>query len=280
MPQRKKVHSIANFKENLDSFNEESEIVLRKQFIADVEKAPNEEEPRTLKFTISTESEDRDQDIIRSGGWDLKNFKKNPVVLWAHSYFTPPIGRSLKTEIDREAKVLRSIAQFTDHDENPFGFMIYRLFERGYMKATSVGFIPKQWEKREDVERTGFFPPMEFIKQELLEFSAVPVPANPEALLDAKSNGVELSPMVDWIEHELDEYKDTPSDAWVSPKRLESIWRKLVSSKSVTMPDTSLAGTVPVAGGEMTLNGFSVSVKDAGGQAASLIIQFFLPSLR
>ncbi|NKI20347.1 hypothetical protein HFN20_03700 [Paenibacillus dendritiformis] len=54
-------------------------------------KSPTEN--RVLRFIGSTETEDRDQDVIRATGWQLENYKKNPVFLWAHDYTVPPIGR-------------------------------------------------------------------------------------------------------------------------------------------------------------------------------------------
>ena len=48
---------------------------------------------------ISTESVDRQGDIVRATGGKLENYLKNPVVLWAHDYSKPPVARALSVEI-------------------------------------------------------------------------------------------------------------------------------------------------------------------------------------
>jgi hypothetical protein len=54
----------------------------------------------------------------------------------------------------------------------------------GFIKAGSVGFIPVEWKFADDKAR-----PMgiDFKRQSLLEFSIVPVPANANALIEARS---------------------------------------------------------------------------------------------
>ena len=59
---------------------ERGEAIIRKQLLP-VIKAEGE---RQIKFVISTEAVDRVNDSIAADGWELANFLKNPVVLWAH----------------------------------------------------------------------------------------------------------------------------------------------------------------------------------------------------
>ena len=49
---------------------------------------------KTIDFVFSDETIDRDREIIRVNGWDIKNFKKNPIILWAHNHGGLPIGRA------------------------------------------------------------------------------------------------------------------------------------------------------------------------------------------
>ena len=63
-----------------------------------------DEGSKSFIAVASTEDEDRDKDIIRQDGWDLKNFKKNPVVPWSHNYWDVPVAKSLKTWVDRLLK--------------------------------------------------------------------------------------------------------------------------------------------------------------------------------
>ena len=56
------------------------------------------------------------------------------------------------------------------------------LYRQGYQQGVSVGFRPLRFEERRDA-RTGAFLGIRFLEQELLEISAVPVPANRSALV-------------------------------------------------------------------------------------------------
>ncbi len=47
-----------------------------------------------IPFVASTEEVARDGMIIESAGWQLNSYRSNNVVLWAHRYDQPPIGRA------------------------------------------------------------------------------------------------------------------------------------------------------------------------------------------
>src|SRR5690606_23849409 len=123
-----------------------------------------------MEFTISTDSVDRENDTISVEGWDLETYRRNPVVLWAHSRIDTPIGRAIEVGVRDGA--LRSTAEF-DLDD-PFATLVYRKLKRGFLNAVSVGFVPKEWTW--DETRGGF----NFLRQELVEYSVVPVPMNAE----------------------------------------------------------------------------------------------------
>jgi len=138
---------------------------------------------RVLEFVGSTEMVDRDGEVIRMNGWQLKNYRKNPVFMWAHDYHSPPIGRANLVHTD--ARGLMFQVEFADEETYPFADTIYKLYKGGFLKATSVGFIPLEWEDGKDDKA----PRRIYKKQELLELSGVPVPANPEALVSARDQG-------------------------------------------------------------------------------------------
>lgn len=157
------------------------------------EKAISElnEEQRSFVAVLSTEAADREKDIIRQAGWELENYLKNPVGLWAHGFRDVPIFKSLMTKVDRKKLIIKP--QFTEEAE-----AIFQGFLGGFIKGFSPGFIPKETKPimetiehddgTVDKRRIG----IEFLKQELLEASAVPVPANPEALAYIKSKGFDI----------------------------------------------------------------------------------------
>jgi phage head maturation protease len=57
----------------------------------------------------------------------------------------------------------------------------------GFLNATSVGFRPLEWTLSKDPSRGAdeWEPGADFHRAELVEFSIVSVPCNPEALLEA-----------------------------------------------------------------------------------------------
>lgn len=149
-----------------------------------------EPEDRVLRFIGSDETPDRDGDIISMNGWDISNYTKNPVFLWAHDASIPPVGKA-NNVFQENGKLLFDI-EFPEKGVYPFADVVYNLYKGGFLNATSVGFVGKEIEARSD-EAVKDLPEwrrgVKFLSQELLELSAVPVPSNPSALQQAKSIG-------------------------------------------------------------------------------------------
>lgn len=134
---------------------------------------------REIEFIASTSSVDREGDTIAVDGWDLTAFRRNPVILWAHDYRALPIGRATRVAVENGKLITR--VQFATAAEYPFADTVLQLVKGGYLNAVSVGFLPTRWAYNE--QRGG----VDFLEQELLEVSVVPVPANAEALVAARS---------------------------------------------------------------------------------------------
>ncbi len=134
-------------------------------------------EKKTVTAYVSTYEWDRTDEKFAPGAWDLENFKKNPVVLWGHDGSNPPIGRAI--DIREDEKGLLAVAEFDVESER--GAEIFGLYERGFLNAFSVGFIPKSHtvEPIPDRNTKGVV----WTNSELLEFSAVSIPANPGAVI-------------------------------------------------------------------------------------------------
>lgn len=156
-------------------------LIMEKRILkAYVQKVENQEQG-ILSVAVATDNSlDRDTERIESAGLEFGNFLKNPVLLWAHDYREEPIGKVLEILKDGDRTLFKP--QFAiGHSEK--AARIFNLFKDGFLNAFSIGFIPKEW-KDENINgkiiRT-------FTKAELLEISAVPVPANPNALVLARS---------------------------------------------------------------------------------------------
>ena len=126
-------------------------------------------ESETSKMIISEEKADRDGETIILAGGDFKNYKKNPVVLIDHSYKVDHIvGKTISLTL--EGKQLIAEWQWADTEDAQTAKQLY---DGGFLKTSSIGFIPLQ---RDESDRSII------IKWELLEWSLVAVPCNPNAL--------------------------------------------------------------------------------------------------
>lgn len=208
----------------LAKFGKAEGVGVRKYFIVEEKEISDEE--RIIEFTNSTPTQDRYHDTIDQNGWQLENFRKNPVVLWAHDYGKPPVAKSVNVWV--EDGKLKSRDQFTPRDLYPFGFMVYELYKNGFLNAKSVGFQPITYAFNDDTDG------VEFYTQELLEHSCVPVPANPEALVSAKSMGIDLLPLKSWAEQVLDTWNEEKG-IWIPKKDIETVFT-LLNGKSYSTP--------------------------------------------
>jgi HK97 family phage major capsid protein/HK97 family phage prohead protease len=131
-----------------------------------------------LTFVLSDATKDRMGDVIEPKGWQLDNFRSNPMALFNHNS-SFPIGswEDVKVQGERLVGKLKLAARGTSDriDE------IISLVEQGILRAVSVGFAPIEHEFMKD--NSG----IHFTKQELLETSLVSIPANPAAVQLAKS---------------------------------------------------------------------------------------------
>lgn len=169
-----------------------------------------DDEKRSIDFIISTEAPDRYRDIIRVSGWDLKNYRRNPQVLYGHNSWGLPIGKSPR--VWKEDDALKATAIFMGPDLNPLADAVFNMYKEGFLRAVSVGFRPLKWQWLRDDEDEDVIVGIDFLKQELLEFSAVPIPANPEALIDAKRKGINVEPIHDWSGKILDQWVQVGKD--------------------------------------------------------------------
>lgn len=154
---------------------------------------------RTLRFCFSDGSVDRVGDLIEPQGWDLEGFLANPVALWAHMSWDPPIGRAANVGV--VGKRLMGDIEFAPIETYEFADTIYRLAKGGFINATSVGFRPLEWSFTNDKDRPYG---IDFQRQELLEISVCPVPCNANALVEARAKGIDTRPLIAWAERVLD----------------------------------------------------------------------------
>lgn len=178
-----------------------------------------EMDSRILSFLGTSSAEDRDADIITADGWEIDNYSKNPVFLWGHDYSQPPIGRAVNLKQTDNGLVFD--IEFAKAETYPFADTIYKLYRDGFLSAVSVGFIPKEMSQDPNTRKRTIK------KKELLELSAVSVPANPEALRLAYSKGLytkdEISAVGVIVKAEPIKIEIMSIDAFVPESMVESV---------------------------------------------------------
>lgn len=153
----------------------------------------------SAEFVISTDSPDRDNDIVLPDGCLslLHTYKANPVVLFDHGALIPfPIAMSEIPDtkactINVEQKRITAKAFF--HCETLESSQCCRLTEKKILRGASIGYRGIKAEQVVPGRKSGG---NLFIEWELLEWSIVPIPANQDALriaLGAKWEGKALA---------------------------------------------------------------------------------------
>ena len=166
---------------------EEIELV-RKGVVS--EKVEVDKESRSVVSYINTASPDRDNEVIDPRGAVLANYRKNPVVPYGHNYGGLPVGKNIWVKKDGKGLIAKTV--FLKH---PFALDVAQCYTESVagtgpaMKAWSIGFIPLKWvenpEGKDDSRKEGEKDSSvrrRYKKWELVEYSAVMVPSNPEAL--------------------------------------------------------------------------------------------------
>jgi HK97 family phage prohead protease len=153
---------------------------------------------RSVTIVASTETRDRDGDILRVDGWV---FSKRMPVLWGHDYSKLPIGKINKTVV-RDKKLV------CDVEFLPVGIYgqadcIFEMVKSGFITAASVGFIPLEYNPLPDGRGR------EFTKMELLELSLVTLPSNPDAevLRTLREKGLSVAAIREVFPGEVGEFE-------------------------------------------------------------------------
>lgn len=126
-----------------------------------------------IPFIVATEGRKADGLDLQMDRLDLERYRANPVIMYGHDYYgrgALPIGRAENVRVD--GGQLLADAVFDRDDE--FAATVDRKYRAGFLNAVSVGFdlrglnletgVPDSWE--------------------MLEFSAVPIPLDPDAVAD------------------------------------------------------------------------------------------------
>lgn len=133
-----------------------------------------------MEFVASSPKVNRYGFALRTEGWLVDNFNANPVILWHHLDFIPPIGRGRAVKGASELTT-----RITWDRSDPLGARVEQKYRDGFLNAVSVGFdfvdkagapLGAWWNlSAEQIRDEAFY--------DLAEVSAVPVPADASALV-------------------------------------------------------------------------------------------------
>lgn len=149
-------------------------VTLFRSIEADSVKAVDEESG-ILEAVVTTSDVDRYNENIVTEGIEVANYiEKNPVVLYGHDYYSFPVGKALKlTQMKNKIKAKFQLA-IAEYD---FAATLYQLVKGGYVNAVSIGGRVLEWS--DDYKS--------IVRMEMVEFSLVAIPANPNAMITARS---------------------------------------------------------------------------------------------
>jgi hypothetical protein len=163
---------------------------------------PARGEDGTWLYTASNEAVDRTKDIMDVESWRVDEYRKNPVVLWAHNkpVVLPPIGMAphIRKDLMSAPRALRMGVKYMTPSEcggcwpesAPAPWTIEAMTAAGYLRGCSVGFKPDEKGITYDRDQnTGEMLARRMRNNELLELSVVPIPCNAGALVQCMSRG-------------------------------------------------------------------------------------------
>lgn len=147
----------------------------------------------TFVATITTDSVDRDGEVVVPGGMYSRDYERNPVLLYEHDP-KQPIGKMLgmkRKERSIEAEFALA-PRPANHEGEWLPDTVASLMEFGALNTMSIGFMGTEARPatKADAEKYGPGCKRVYGKWKLLEVSVVSVPANQDAIVTAVRKGL------------------------------------------------------------------------------------------
>lgn len=147
---------------------------------------------------ITSDSVDRDSEVVLPSGLDFTQFQRNPVVTLCHNYQAFPVGKCLwvkKGTMGNGGDCWKAKTQYMPRpaefpvDEEWLPDTTWAYVRDGYLPGKSIGFIPLSFRDvtPDDVRANPDYADAHWIIDHaiVLEYAVVPVQANPDALVEA-----------------------------------------------------------------------------------------------
>lgn len=136
---------------------------------------------RSIDVIASTNAVDSYGEIVEQN-WNLERYNTNPLVLYGHNRFDLPIGHATDVGVDESGKLVAKL-HFVTKEANPLAEQVWQSIKQKSLRAVSVGFT--SGEPR--IDRVNGHDVLVLNDNELREISVVPMPANPEALIQMRA---------------------------------------------------------------------------------------------
>ena len=133
------------------------------------------------RVTIAANAKVRQPPDLDLDGMSTENYLRNPVVMWAHDGVgrSPsgglPIGRTTRLTKTGDGHI---VADFEFLADDAFAQRVKNAWDSGFLRAASISWLPLERIPNED---GGW----QDTRSELLEWSIVSVPADPDALRES-----------------------------------------------------------------------------------------------
>lgn len=144
---------------------------------------------RTVDIVASDFSLDSHGTRIDPAGWELEQFKKNPVICLQHDSWGRsesaglPVANAVPETVRIENGKLVMRLRFPEAGKFPLADQVFELVADGFLRGVSVGFDPQEYEDVEE-EEGGYKKQVRvYRKQRLMEVSIVTIPSNDNGMV-------------------------------------------------------------------------------------------------
>ena len=175
-----------------------------KQYSADAKGLKVEPGGRQILARISTTAVDREGDVMLPSGLDMKDFMKNPVVMYEHAAWPVdakeklPVGTVPKGGIKKDSDGVTALVDVTARppslppEQEWWPDTILDLLKMKALRGFSVGFIIKDARQatEKDLKKFGDGVRRVITNWSMFEFSVCAIPMNQECLAEAVSKGI------------------------------------------------------------------------------------------
>lgn len=199
----------------------------------------------TIEGYANAATVDRMKERIDPKGWDLENYKKNPIMLFDHGhdpqFGSLPIGSMTMVEAKEDGLYCKG--QLSNSPSEKIS-AVRDLVNEGILKTFSVGFAAKDSKSDPSGEVN------EITSAELIEISIVPIPMNQDStfsLLSKRFGATTNKAERVWLQRAIERAKLSKKGAWVASAVQQQIYN-LQETGELTDKDATMKYVAELSG--------------------------------